>query len=126
MAQDVAKTMLSKGYVLGKDALLKAKAFDESHRVSATAAQKVAEMSKQIGLTDKISAGVGVVKSVDEQYGVSETTKSAASATSRTAVAAANSVINSSYFSMGALWVSDALSKAAKAAADLGSHASKN
>lgn len=126
MAQDVVKTMLSKGYVLGKDAFLKAKAFDESHRVSATAVEKVAEMSKQIGLTDKISAGVGVAKSVDEQYRLSETTKSAVSATSRTAVAAANSVINSSYFSMGALWVSDALSKAAKAAADLGNHASKN
>lgn len=126
MAQDVVKTMLSRGYVLGKDALFQAKAFDESHRVSATAVEKVAEMSKQIGLTDKISAGVGAVKSVDEQYRVSETTKSAASATGRTAVAAAQSVINSSYFSMGALWVSDALNKAAKAAADLGNHANKN
>ncbi|KAF9626091.1 hypothetical protein IFM89_030759 [Coptis chinensis] len=125
-AVEVVKSMLSKGYVLGKDALSKAKALDESHQVSATAAEKVSEMSKRIGFTDKISAGVGAVMSVDEKYGVSETTKSAVSATGRTAVAAANSVINSSYFSMGALWVSDALNKAAKAAADLGSHGSKN
>lgn len=117
--------MLSKGYVLGKDALIKAKEFDQSHQVSATAAAKVAELSQKIGLTDKISAGVDAVRSVDERYHVSETTKSAVSATGRTAAAAANSIINSSYFSAGALLVSDALTKAAKAAADLGSHGSK-
>lgn len=117
--------MLSKGYVLGKDALIKAKEFDESHQVSASAAAKVAELSKRIGLTDKISAGVDAVKSVDERYHVSENTKSAVSATGRTAVAAANSVINSSYFSAGALWVSGALTKAAKVAADLGTHGSR-
>ncbi|PIA62610.1 hypothetical protein AQUCO_00200548v1 [Aquilegia coerulea] len=126
MAQEVVKTMLSKGYVLGKDALSKAKTFDESHRVSATAAEKVAELSQRFGLTDKIYAGVGAVKSVDEKYGVLETTKSAASATGRTAMAAATSVINSSYFAKGALWVSGALDKAAKAAADLGSHGNHN
>lgn len=122
MAQDVVKTMLSKGYVLGKDALGKAKAFDESHKVSATAAAKVAEFSERIGLTDKICAGVEVVKSVDEKYHIRDTTKSAVSATGRTAAAAANAVINSSYFSKGALWVSGALNRAAQAAADLGSH----
>lgn len=125
LAQEVVKTMISKGYVLGKDALIKAKEFDQSHQVSATAAAKVAELSQKIGLTDKISAGVDAVRSVDGRYHVSETTKSAVSATGRTAAAAANSIINSSYFSAGALLVSDALSKAAKVAADLGSHGSK-
>lgn len=125
LAQEVVKTMLSKGYVLGKDALIKAKEFDQSHQVSATAAAKVAELSQKIGLTEKISAGVDAVRSVDERYHVSETTKSAVSATGRTAAAAANSIINSSYFSAGALLVSDALAKAAKVAADLGSHGSK-
>ncbi|OVA13326.1 RNA recognition motif domain [Macleaya cordata] len=120
MAQDVVKTMLSKGYVLGREALSNAKAFDESHQVSATAAAKVAEMSKRIGLTDKISAGVGAVKSVDDKYRVSETTRSAVSVAGRTAAAAATTVVNSSYFSRGALYVSDALARAAKVAADLG------
>ncbi|XP_022968307.1 binding partner of ACD11 1-like isoform X2 [Cucurbita maxima] len=32
MAQDVVKTMLAMGYVLGKDTFTKAKAFDESHQ----------------------------------------------------------------------------------------------
>ncbi|XP_058084049.1 binding partner of ACD11 1 isoform X2 [Magnolia sinica] len=125
MAQEVVTTMLSKGYVLGKDALIKAKEFDESYQVSASAAAKVAELSKRIGLTDKIYAGVDAVKSVDEKYHVLGTTKAAASATSRTAAAAAQSVVNSSYFSAGALWVSGALTRAAKAAADLGTHGMK-
>ncbi|KAL6294708.1 hypothetical protein ACE6H2_002850 [Prunus campanulata] len=120
MAQEVVKTMLSKGFVLGKDALAKAKSMDESHQVSATAAARVTELSQRIGLADKICAGVGAVKSVDERYHVSEITKSAISETGRKAAEAATAVVNSSYFSTGALWVSDALSRAAKAAADLG------
>lgn len=120
MAQEVVKTMLSKGFVLGKDALAQAKSMDESHQVSATAAARVTELSQRIGLADKICAGVGAVKSVDERYHVSEITKLAMSETGRKAAEAATAVVNSSYFSTGALWVSDALSRAAKAAADLG------
>ncbi|XP_022891255.1 binding partner of ACD11 1-like isoform X2 [Olea europaea var. sylvestris] len=120
VAQDVVKTMLSKGYVLGKGALGKAKAFDESHQVSATAVAKVAELGERIGVTDKICTGIETVKSVDQRYHISDTTKSAASAAGRTAFSAANAVVNSSYFSKGALWMSGALSRAAQAAADLG------
>ncbi|KAG8663200.1 binding partner of ACD11 1 isoform X1 [Manihot esculenta] len=119
-AQEVVKTMLAKGYVLGKDALSKAKAYDESHQVTATAAAKVAELTERIGLADKIFAGMEAVKAVDEKYHVSDVTKSAVSATGRTAAAAAKTVVNSSYFSRGALWMSDALNRAAKVAADLG------
>ncbi|GFP86174.1 protein vip1 [Phtheirospermum japonicum] len=121
LAQDVVKTMVAKGYVLGKDALGKAKALDESHQVSATAVAKVAELSERIGLTNKIFAGVEAARSVDQRYHITDTTKMAVSATGRTAVCAANAVVNSSYFSKGAFWVSGALSRAAQAAADLGS-----
>ncbi|KAI4328410.1 hypothetical protein L6164_020767 [Bauhinia variegata] len=120
VAQEVVKTMLAKGYVLSKDALAKAKDFDESHQVSATATAKVAELSQRIGLSEKFSAGFEAARSVDQRYQVSETAKSAASATGRSVAAAANTVVNSSYFSKGALWVSGALSRAAQAAADLG------
>ena len=122
MAQEVVKTMVAKGFVLSKDALARAKDYDESHQVSATAAAKVAELSQRIGLMNTISAGVQAAKSVDEKYHVSEMTKSAVLATGRTASAAANTVVNSSYFSKGALWVSDALNRASKAAASLGDH----
>ncbi|KAL6983504.1 hypothetical protein U1Q18_016890 [Sarracenia purpurea var. burkii] len=126
MAQDVVKTMLAKGYVLGKDTLTKAKALDETHQVSATAVAKVSELSERIGLTDKFCAGVEAVLSVDEKYRISGVTKSAVSATGRKAVEAASSVVSSGYFSKGALWVSDALNRAARAAADMGSQAAKS
>lgn len=128
--------MLAKGYVLGKDALVKAKALDESYRVSATAAAKVVEISNRIGLTDSINASVEVVKSVDEKYHVSDMTKSAAIATGvaavtaatvtgKAAAAAGSAFVNSSYFAKGAVWVSDMLSRAAKSAADLGTRDTK-
>ncbi|KAL8471561.1 hypothetical protein ACS0TY_028989 [Phlomoides rotata] len=120
VVQQVVQTMISRGYVLSKDAMLKAKAFDESHHVSSTAAARVAEFSKKIGLTDKINSGVKVAISVDEKYHVYDITKTAASYTGKTAVAAATAVVNSSYFAKGALWVSDVLDRASKAAADLG------
>ncbi|KAL6513863.1 hypothetical protein OROHE_019319 [Orobanche hederae] len=123
LAQDVVKTMVAKGYVLGRDAFGKAKAFDESHHVSATAIAKVAQLSERVGLTDKIFAGFEAARSVDQRYHISGTTKTAVSATGRTAVSAANAVVGSSYFSKGALWASSALSRAAQAAADLGSRA---
>ncbi|GLJ50624.1 hypothetical protein SUGI_1078470 [Cryptomeria japonica] len=93
VAQDVVSAMLSKGYILGKDALSKAKAFDESHQVTASAAAKV------ISLGEKIE----------------QTSSSAGSA-----------VVNSRYFSSGALWLSGVLSKAAQAAADLGTRGHGN
>ncbi|XP_042441763.1 binding partner of ACD11 1-like [Zingiber officinale] len=122
MAQDVVVRMLSTGYQLSKDALSRARAFDESHQVSATAAAKVADLSKRVGLTDTIYAGVDAVRSVDERYHVSETTRTVVSATGRTAAAVTNTVVSSSYFSAGALLVSDVLNRAAKAAADLAKH----
>ncbi|XP_031477352.1 binding partner of ACD11 1-like [Nymphaea colorata] len=125
MAQEVVKTMLAKGYILGKDALAKAREFDESHKVSAAAAAKVCELSKRIGLTGRINAGVDTLKSVDKRYNVSGITGTALAATGRGVAAATNAFVKSSYFSAGALWVSDALARASKAAAELGSHSSK-
>ncbi|XP_027352272.1 binding partner of ACD11 1 [Abrus precatorius] len=136
MAQEVVKTMVAKGYVLGKDAFVMAKAFDESHNVSSTAASKVAELSNKIGLTDTINSGIETFKSVDEKYHVTDFTKSAAEVTGTTAivvatvtgkaaVAAGNAIVNSSYFAKGALWVSDMLTRAAKATADLGQNEKK-
>ncbi|KAK7295352.1 hypothetical protein RJT34_18259 [Clitoria ternatea] len=131
MAQEVVKTMAAKGYVLGKDAFVMAKAFDEYHSVSSTAAAKVAELSTKIGLTETINSGIQTFKSVDEKYHVTDFTKSAATVTGTTAIVVAkvtgkaamatgNAIVNSSYFAKGALWVSDMLTRAAKAAADLG------
>lgn len=135
-AVTVVKTMLAKGYVLGKDAVVKAKELDQSYHVTAAAAAKVSELSNRIGLTDKIYTSIETVKSVDDKYHISDISKSvasvtgtaavtAASFTGKTAVAAGNAVVNSSYFAKGAIWVSGMLSRASQAAADLGSHGNK-
>lgn len=121
MAQDVVSAMLAKGYILGKDALSKAKAFDESHQVTASAAAKVVSLGQQMGINDKLSAGAQCLKSVEERYHVSEKTKAMLVAAEQTASTAGSAVVNSRYFSSGALWLSGVLSKAAQAAADLGS-----
>ncbi|PSS33711.1 Metallothionein-2 like [Actinidia chinensis var. chinensis] len=60
-----------------------------------------------------------VVKSVNEKNHVAEVTKTAALYTGRTAVSAANAVVNSSYFARGTLWASDVFTHAANATADL-------
>lgn len=128
--------MLAKGYDLGKDVLIKAKAFDESHQVSTSAVSRVAELSNRIGLTERINSGVEMVRSIDERFHVSEITKSAAVVTGTAAVvavtvtgeaaaAAASAVVNSSYFSKGALWVLDALSRAARTTSDLATQGGK-
>ncbi|KAF7828075.1 binding partner of ACD11 1-like [Senna tora] len=129
-AGEVVKTMLTRGCVLSKDALAKAKNFD------ATMTGKVANLSHRIGLTDKISSGVKAVKSVDQKYYVSESAKSAAAATGRSVAAAAavtgrsvaaaaNTVVNSGCFSNGALWLSGALTRASQVAGGLGSRTVK-
>ncbi|KAI4351616.1 hypothetical protein L6164_005960 [Bauhinia variegata] len=131
LAQEVVKVMVAKGYVLSKDAFIKAKEFDESYQVSSSAAAKFAELSNKIGLTDTINSGRETFRSVDEKYHVTDITKSAAevtgtaaivlaTVTGRAAVAAGHAIVNSSYFAKGALWVSDVLDRASKAAADMG------
>lgn len=133
MTQEVVTTMIAKGYVLSKDALSRARAFDEAYGLSAAAAAKIAELSKRVGLTDRI-------RSADEQLHLSNTATTVATAagqiaaatghiaiaTGRTAAAVGSSIVNSSYFAAGALVVSDALHKASKYAADLGHRAGKN
>ncbi|KAL0296916.1 UNVERIFIED_CONTAM: Binding partner of ACD11 1 [Sesamum calycinum] len=120
LAQDAVKSVAAKGYVLGKGALNKAKAFDESHQVSATAVAKVTQLSERVGLTDKIVTGVEAARAADQRYHISNTTRSVVSATGKRAASAANAVANSGYFSKGALWLSGALSRASQVAADLG------
>ncbi|CAA7038653.1 unnamed protein product [Microthlaspi erraticum] len=130
VAQQVVKTMIAKGYVLSKDAIGKARALDESQRFSSLVANKLAEISHYIGLTQNIQSSMEIVRSADEKFHFSDFTKSAvlvtgtaavaaATITGKVAAAAATSVVNSTYFANGALWFSDALGRAAKAAAHM-------
>ncbi|KAL3613557.1 hypothetical protein CASFOL_042591 [Castilleja foliolosa] len=78
---DVVSSMLAKGFILGKDALNKAKALDKKHQVISTATAKVASLDQKIGLSEKITIGATIVndkvKEVDQKFQVTEKTKSA-------------------------------------------------
>lgn len=116
--------MLAKGFVLGKDALNRAKALDEKHRVTATATATVASIDQKIGLSEKFSAGTTVVnekmKEVDQKFQVSEKTKSAIAAAEQTASTAGSAIMSNRYVLTGAAWVAGAYSRVTKAAGEVG------
>jgi hypothetical protein len=67
--------MLANGFILGRDALDRAKALDEKHQLTSTATARVPSFDKRIGLSEKISLGTSFVNDK-----VSEKTKSALAA----------------------------------------------
>ena len=123
-AEDVVSGMLAKGFVLGKDAVNKAKSFDEKHQLTSTATAKVASFDKKIGLTEKISVGTSVVnekvREVDQKFQVSEKAKLAFAAAEQTVSSAGSAVMKNRYVLTGATWVTGAFSKVAKAAGEVG------
>lgn len=123
-AEDVVSTMLAKGFVLGKDAVGKAKAFDEKHGFTSTAGAKVASIDKKIGLSDKITTGTslvtGKVKEMDQKFQVSDKTKSAFAAAEQKVSSAGSAIMKNRYVFTGASWVTGAFNKVAKAATDVG------
>ncbi|CAN0842851.1 Binding partner of ACD11 1 [Linum grandiflorum] len=126
-AEDVVSSMLAKGYILGKDAVNKAKAFDEKHQLTSTGLAKVASFDKKMGLTDKINAGTTVmgdkVREVDQKYQVTEKTKSALAAAEQTVSTAGSKIMKNRYVFTSAAWVTGAFSRVAKAAEDVGQKA---
>ncbi|XP_043717359.1 binding partner of ACD11 1-like isoform X2 [Telopea speciosissima] len=123
-AEDVVSSMLAKGFILGKDALNKAKALDEKHQFTSTATAKVASLDKKIGLSEKISVGTSVVndkvKEMDQKFQVSEKTKSAFAAAEHTVSNAGSAIMKNRYVLTGASWVTGAFNKVAKAAGEVG------
>ncbi|KAL0400458.1 UNVERIFIED_CONTAM: Binding partner of ACD11 1 [Sesamum latifolium] len=123
-AEDVVSTMLAKGFILGKDAVNKAKGFDEKHQVISTATAKVASLDQKIGLSEKITVGATImndkVKEVDEKFQVSEKTKSAFAVAEQTVSNAGSAIMKNRYILTGATWVTGAFSRVTKAAEEVG------
>ncbi|XVF30489.1 hypothetical protein REPUB_Repub16aG0062400 [Reevesia pubescens] len=126
-AEDVVSSMLARGFILGKDAVNKAKAFDEKHQFTSTATAKVASLDQKIGFTEKISAGTTMVndkvREMDQKFQVSEKTKSAFAAAEQTVSNAGSAIIKNRYVLTGATWVTGAFNRVAKAAGDVGQKA---
>ncbi|XP_015691651.1 binding partner of ACD11 1-like isoform X3 [Oryza brachyantha] len=126
-AEDIVGTMLAKGFILGRDALDRAKALDEKHQLSSTATARVSSFDKKIGLSEKISVGTSVVndkvKEMDQKYQVSEKTKSALAAAEQSVSTAGSAIMKNRYVLTGAAWVTGAFNKVANAANDVGTKA---
>ncbi|KAL6295282.1 hypothetical protein ACE6H2_003424 [Prunus campanulata] len=123
-AEDVASAMLAKGYILGKDAINKAKAFDERHQLMSNASATVVTIDQKIGLMEKLRAGTAVVnekvREMDQRFMVSEKTKSAFAVAEQKAGIAGSALMSNPYILTGASWVSNAVSAVAKVAEDVG------
>ncbi|GFQ06778.1 hypothetical protein PHJA_002821800 [Phtheirospermum japonicum] len=123
-AEDVVSSMLAKGFILGKDAVNKAKSFDEKHQLTSTASAKVASLDKKIGLTEKITIGTSIVndkvREVDEKLQVSEKAKSALAAAEQTVSNAGSAIMKNRYVLTGTTWVTGAFNKVTKAAGEVG------
>ncbi|KAE8733680.1 putative calcium-binding protein CML18 [Hibiscus syriacus] len=100
-AEDVVSTMLAKRFIVGKDALSKAKAFDEKHRVTSTASAKIR-------------------REVDQKYQVSMKSKSALEAAEQSVSTDKSSAMKNRYVFAGAAWFTAAYKRVAKAAEDVG------
>ncbi|XP_047983495.1 binding partner of ACD11 1 [Salvia hispanica] len=123
-AEDVVSGMVAKGFILGKDALNRAKSFDERHQLTSTASATVASLDQKIGLSEKITVGATIVndkvKEVDQKFQVSEKTKTAFAAAGQTVSTAGTAVMKNRYILTGATWVTGAFSRVQKAAEDVG------
>ncbi|XAR52081.1 hypothetical protein NMG60_11019975 [Bertholletia excelsa] len=123
-AEDVVSGMLAKGFILGKDALNKAKAFDEKHNFTSTATAKVASLDQKIGFSEKIGMGTAMVndkvKEMDQKFQVSEKTKSALATAEQTVNTAGSAIMKNRYILTGASWVTGAYNRVAKVAGDVG------
>lgn len=123
-AEDVVSSMLAKGFILGKDAVNKAKSFDDKHQLTSTATAKVVTFDRKLGLSEKIIIGTSAVndkvREVDQKFQVSEKTKSAFAAAEQKVSSAGSTIMKNRYVFTGVSWVSGAFNKVAKAAGEVG------
>ncbi|KAK8532201.1 hypothetical protein V6N13_131536 [Hibiscus sabdariffa] len=123
-AEDVVSTMLAKGFILGKDAVGKAKAFDEKHQFTSTASAKVASLDQKIGFTEKFNAGSIILnekaREMDQKYQVSEKTRSALTVAEQKVSTAGSAIMKNPYVLSGATWAMGAYNRVAKAAEEVG------
>jgi hypothetical protein len=135
-AEDVVTNMLAKGYILSKDAMAKAKQFDEQQQLSKTASERAAalgqsvsstaaSLDKRMGLSQKFSAGSATVneslKSVDDKYRVTDSTKKALAVAEQRVNEVGSAIMQNSYVQHGASWISGAFSSVSKSVSSVGS-----
>ncbi|XP_042473418.1 binding partner of ACD11 1-like [Zingiber officinale] len=101
-AQGAVAAVFAKGSAIRQDAINRAKAFDEKHRLMATASEKVVSFDKRVGFTEKLTVGISVVN---------EKVKSAEQRLNDTGSA----VKTNRYITAGTAWLQGAFDKVAVA-----------
>lgn len=123
-AEDVVSSMLAKGFILGKDAVGKAKALDERHKITSTTSATVASIDQKYGLSEKITTGTTIVnhkvKEMDQKFQVSEKSKSAFAAAEQTVSNAGSAIMKNRYALTGVTWAAGAFNRVTKAAGEVG------
>ncbi|CAN1124830.1 Binding partner of ACD11 1 [Linum perenne] len=118
-AQVVVTNMLAKGSAISQDAVNKAKAFDEKHRLTASASDKVISFNRRVKLKEKLAVGISAVnekvKSVDQKLHVSDRTMAAIFAAETKINNTGSAVKSNRYVTAGSAWLSGAFGKVAKA-----------
>ncbi|MQL74757.1 hypothetical protein Taro_007132 [Colocasia esculenta] len=118
-AQDVVTAVLARGTALSQDAVNKAKAFDEKHRLRANASAKVISFDRRVGLSEKINVGITAVnekvKSVDQKLHVSDKTMAILTVAEQKLNDTGSAVKTHRYVAAGTTWLNGAFSKVAKA-----------
>jgi hypothetical protein len=116
--------MLARGFILGKDVMSKARAFDEKNQLTARATATVSDFDRKTGITEKLSAGTQVLneqlKAVDQKFQVSEKTWMALAAAEQKVSTAGSVLMKNRYVLTGATWVTGAFAKVSKAAVEVG------
>ncbi|KAM0895195.1 hypothetical protein ACQ4PT_023990 [Festuca glaucescens] len=122
-AEDVVNTMLARGFTLGKDVVVKAKAFDDKLDFTSTVGAKVVSIDKKIGMSEKFTMGTSVVnrkvKEMDQKFQVSDKTKSVLSAAEQTVGSARLAIMKNWYIFTSTSWVTSVFSKVAKATTNI-------
>ncbi|KAL9252869.1 Binding partner of ACD11 1-like protein [Drosera capensis] len=122
-AEDVVSMMLAKGYVLWKDVLNEARAFDKQHHLMSTASAAVASIDHKIGITEKPSMRTSIVnkkaREVDETVQVSGRTRHAFAAVEQTVSIAGSAIMSNRFVLTGASWLSSAFGVVVRAAEDV-------
>ncbi|KAG0468733.1 hypothetical protein HPP92_018061 [Vanilla planifolia] len=117
-AHDVVTSILAKGSAIRQDAMSKAKAFDEKHRLTASASAKVISFDRKVRLSEKFTLGISAVnekvKSVDERLHVSDKTMAAISAAEQKLTVTGTAVKSNRYVIAGTSWLNGAFGKVSR------------
>ncbi|KAM1999923.1 hypothetical protein ACFX16_007291 [Malus domestica] len=111
--------MFAKGLAIGQDVVNKAKAFDEKHRLIASASEKVISFDRKAGLTEKLTVGISMVNEkvnfVDQRVHVSDKIMAAIFAIERKFNDRGSAIKTSRYVTVGAAWLNGAFGKGVRA-----------